>query len=136
MAHWLDRSAGRLAAALLTLGLAAGAAQAQQAAAPPSKAPVTINQADIDALRAMLAGSSSTSLEALNALNGAEIRPDGTVVHTEPSATRPTASLGAKMATAFGGLVSDHGTYASFVDASNTRLDTSAASHAVSPGRR
>jgi hypothetical protein len=124
MAQRLNRSSGRLAAALLTLGLAAGAAQAQQATAPPSKAPVTINQADIDALRAMLAGSSSTSLEALNALNGAEMRPDGTVVHQGPSAERPAASVGAKMATAFGGLVSDHGTYASFVDASNTRLDT------------
>jgi hypothetical protein len=127
MAQRLDRSAGFLAAALLSMSLAAGAAQAQQAAAPVSKAPVTINQADIDALRAMLAGSSSTSLEALSALNGAEIRPDGTVVQKEPGAAHPTASLGAKMATAFGGLVSDHGTYASFVDASNSRLDTPAA---------
>jgi hypothetical protein len=128
MSRSLNRLLGRFAAAFLVLGLAVGTAAAQQASAPPNKAPVTISQADIDALRAMLGGSAATA-EYLKSLNGAVIQPNGMVQGTDKPAKVQETSLGSKMATAFGGLVSDHDTYASFSDASNTKLNASPADH-------
>jgi hypothetical protein len=118
----MDRIVGRLAAAFLVSAMTLGTAAAQQASAPPSKAPVTINQADIDALRAMVGGSAASS-DYLKSLNGAVIQQDGTVQNGGTAAKSEEKSVGSNMATAFGGLVSDHDTYASFVDAANTRLD-------------
>ncbi|HUB96731.1 MAG TPA: hypothetical protein VL993_12485 [Stellaceae bacterium] len=132
----MQRRIGRiipgLAACLMgaILVLAAASAARAQAAAPDAKAPVVISQADIDALRALLQGSSARTADYLNSLNGAVIRPDGTVQHSAPTSAAAQPGLGAKMATAFGGLVSDHGTYASFVDAANTRISSAEAAPA------
>jgi hypothetical protein len=125
MTRWLDRLPGRilvLAVATALVGASSGTAPVPQADTTASRQPVVITQADIDALTAQLQHPSSDTIDYLNSLVGAAIGPDGTIVRSGATARRTPSDHGFKMATALGGLVSDHATYASFVDAEAVRM--------------
>ena len=111
MAAWLDRLPRRIAAvaaaATLALDLGTDAALAQQADTAGAKPPVVITQADIDAVRAMLPAQPAYSLDYLNSLTGATIRPDGTVVGPDGTVTRSPAALDSSLSSAAKAMISD-----------------------------